>query len=246
MFKNYKLEIIFQDDYIIAINKPSGLLVHKSMLDPQEVYFAVDILQNQLGKKVYPVHRIDRATSGVLLFALNSECARILSEQFINSIIKKTYLTIVRGYMPNNGIIDYPLSQKFDKIADKDSSQQKSSQEAITYFETLATIEIPYAVGRYDKSRYSLVKAMPQTGRKHQIRRHMKHLSHHLIGDTKYGRGEHNKLFREVFDCNRMLLHALKLEIIHPITNQEMTFQASLDELFVSIIVKLGWEELIK
>jgi tRNA pseudouridine65 synthase len=245
MFENYNLEILFQDDAIVVINKPTGLLVHKSMLDPHEIYFAVDMLENQIGQKVYSVHRIDRATSRVLLFAKNSECARILSEQFANNQTQKTYLTVVRGYIPTSGIIDYPLSRKLDKIADKDSSKDKDAQEAITHFRTLATAQIPYAVGKYEQSRYSLVEASPKTGRKHQIRRHMKHLSHHLIGDTKYGRGEHNKLFREVFNCNRMLLHALSLKVVHPVTNEEMTFKASLDDTFKSVFDALGWEDFI-
>lgn len=151
MFENYKLEILYQDDYIVAINKPSGLLVHKSMLDPHEIYFAVDMLQNQIGQKVYLAHRIDRATSGVLLFTKNSECAKILSEQFINNITQKTYLAVVRGYMPDIGTINYPLSRKLDKIADKDSSKDKEAQDAITHFETLNNVEIPYAVGKYEK-----------------------------------------------------------------------------------------------
>ena len=245
MFENHQLEILFQDDHIIAVNKPSGLLVHKSMLDPHEIYFAVDMLENQIGQKVYSVHRIDRATSGVLLFAKNSECARILSEQFANNTTQKTYLCVVRGYMPSSGIIDYPLSRKLDKIADKDSSKDKDAQEAVTYYQTLSTVEIPYAVGKYPQSRYSLVEASPKTGRKHQIRRHLKHLSHHLIGDTKYGRGEHNKLFREVFNCHRMLLHAFRLRILHPMTNEEVNIEAPLDDTFTSVFGAFGWEKSI-
>jgi tRNA pseudouridine65 synthase len=245
MFENYKLEILFQDDSIVVINKPSGLLVHKSMLDPHEIYFAVDMLENQIGQKVYSVHRIDRATSGVLLFAKNSECARILSEQFANNTTQKTYLCVVRGYMPSSGIIDYPLSRKLDKIADKDSSKDKDAQEAITHFRTVATSQIPYAVGKYPQSRYSLVEASPRTGRKHQIRRHLKHLSHHLIGDTKYGRGEHNKLFREVFNSHRMLLHAFSLELLHPNTKEQIIFKAPIDDTFTSVFNTLGWEDFI-
>ncbi|MEJ5168070.1 MAG: pseudouridine synthase, partial [Arcobacteraceae bacterium] len=137
------------------------------------------------------------------------------------------------------------LSRKLDKIADKDSSKDKDAQEAITHFRTLATSQIPYAVGKYPQSRYSLVEASPKTGRKHQIRRHLKHLSHHLIGDTKYGRGEHNKLFREVFNSHRMLLHAFRLRILHPMTNEEVNIEAPLDDTFTSVFGALGWEDFI-
>ncbi|QOG12429.1 tRNA pseudouridine(65) synthase TruC [Arcobacter sp. FWKO B] len=246
MFKDYKLEILFQDDYIVAINKPSGLLVHRSMIDPSEIYFAVNILRDQIGKYVYPVHRIDKPTSGVLLFALDSQSAKILSEQFLANQIEKRYLAVVRGYTQPQGVIDYPLSRKLDKIADCDASQNKEPQEAISTYTRLATVEVPYEVGKYAQTRYSLVEVVPKTGRKHQIRRHMKHLSHHLVGDTKYGRGEHNKFIREQYDCHRMLLHSYSLSIFHPYDNNRLTFKAPLDESFKSIFTSFGWEELMQ
>jgi tRNA pseudouridine65 synthase len=245
MFENYKLEILYQDDYIVAINKPTGLLVHKSMLDPHEIYFAVKMLRDQIGKYVYPVHRIDRPTSGVLLFALSSECAKILSDQFVSTKPQKKYLAVVRGYTPLQGVIDHPLSHKLDKIADCDASQDKKPQDAVSEYVRLATVELPYAVGKYPQTRYSLVEVSPQTGRKHQIRRHMKHLSHHLLGDTKYGRGEHNQFVRETYGCNRMLLHASTLIINHPFTQEELEIKAPLDESFQAIFKSFGWDEFI-
>ena len=235
MFENYKLEILYQDEYLVAINKPTGLLVHKSMIDRHEIYFAMKMLRDELGQWVYPIHRLDKPTSGVLLFALDKHTAKLMSEQFMAHTIKKTYLCVVRGYTDANGLIDHALKEKLDKIADK-KSQEKEAQEALTEYETLSYAELDFAVGRYDKVRYSLVKVLPKTGRKHQIRRHMKHISHHLLGDTKYGRGEHNKLIRKEFNCHRLLLHASSLNIKHPYTNEELHIEASLDDTFSFII----------
>lgn len=236
MWKDYKLEILYQDDFIVAINKPSGLLVHKSMIDRGEVYFAMKILRDQIGCYVYPIHRLDKPTSGVLLFALDKESARIMSEQFKAHTIQKKYIAIVRGYCDEDGVIEHPLKEKLDKIADKDAKKDKEAQEAVTHYRRIACVEIPYAVGRYEKTRYSLVEVLPKTGRKHQIRRHMKHISHHILGDTKYGRGEHNKLIRKEFHCHRLLLHASSLEVTHPYTQKRLIFEADVDDTFNSLL----------
>ena len=152
MWANYQLEILYKDEYLVAINKPSGLLVHKSMIDKDEIYFAMKILSEQIGQWVYPVHRLDKPTSGVLLFALDSTTAKLISEQFIEKKIKKTYIAVVRGYTNEEGFIEHALSVKLDKIADKDSAP-KENQEAQTQYKRLDTVELPHAVGRYDKTR---------------------------------------------------------------------------------------------
>ncbi len=236
MFNNYELEILYQDKYLVCINKPSGLLVHKSMIDRHEIYFAMKMLRDQIGQWVYPIHRLDKPTSGVLLFALDKHSAKLMSEQFREHTIKKTYICVVRGYTEASGLIKHALKEKLDKIADKDSKAEKEAQDAVSEYKTLASVELDFAVGRYDKTRYSLVKVLPKTGRKHQIRRHMKHISHHILGDTKYGRGEHNIFVREQFNCHRLLLHALSLEFKHPYTYERLTITAGLDETFNSII----------
>jgi tRNA pseudouridine65 synthase len=236
MFNNYELEILYQDEYLVAINKPSGLLVHKSMIDRHEIYFAMKMLRDQIGQWVYPIHRLDKPTSGVLLFALDKHTAKLMSEQFREHTIKKTYICVVRGYTDESGLIDHALREKLDKIADKDASKYKEAQEAVTGYETLASVELDYPVGKYDKTRYSLVKVLPKTGRKHQIRRHMKHISHHILGDTNYGRGEHNIFVREQFNCHRLLLHALSLEVKYPYTDELLSIRASVDETFNSIL----------
>jgi len=240
------LEILYQDDYLVAINKPSGLLVHRSPIDKHETRFAIQLLRDQIGRYVFPVHRLDKPTSGVLLFTLDRESAQKISKQFRDHTTQKHYLAVVRGFSEVEGIIDHPLTEKPDKISDKNRSQEPQPQEAITHYSRLASVEIPYAVGRYAQSRYSLLHVRPKSGRKHQIRRHVKHISHHLIGDTKYGRGEHNKLFREQFDCHRMLLHASALEITHPFTNKRVIITAPLDETFRRIFRKFSWDVPLK
>jgi tRNA pseudouridine65 synthase len=240
VFENFKLEILYQDKWLVAINKPSGLLVHKSMIDKNEIYFAMKILSNQIGQWVYPIHRLDKPTSGVLLFALDSNTAKIMSEQFQTKTIEKTYVAVVRGYIKDDGVIDYPLSVKLDKIADKDK-KPKEAQSAITHYKSLGKVEIDYAVGKYEKTRYSLVELRPKTGRKHQLRRHMKHLSHHILGDTKYGRGEHNKLIRKEFNCHRLLLHAKRLTFKHPKSEKMIKLEAKLDDTFNNILKLFSW-----
>ncbi|OHE09077.1 MAG: pseudouridylate synthase [Sulfurimonas sp. RIFOXYD12_FULL_33_39] len=234
------LEILYKDEFLVAINKPSGLLVHRSPIDRHETRFAVQILREQIGRFVYPVHRLDKPTSGVLLFALDKESAKIMGEQFSLRESKKSYIAVVRGYTDESGVIEHALSVKLDKIADKDSTC-KEAQDASTKYERLETIELPFSVGKYDVTRYSLVKLKPLTGRKHQLRRHMKHISHHILGDTKYGRGEHNKFIREKFGCHRMLLHASKLQIKHPYSDEILTIKAPLDDTFTSICKFFNW-----
>jgi len=242
MFENYELEILYQDEYLVVINKPSGLLVHKSMIDRHEIYFAMKMIRDQIGQWVYPVHRLDKPTSGILLFAFDSHTAKLMSMQFASHSIQKTYIAVARGYVQDEGVIDHALKEKLDKISDKDASKYKEAQEAVTAFKCLATVELNASVGRYDKTRYSLVELKPRTGRKHQLRRHMKHINHHLLGDTKYGRGEHNKFVREVYNMNRLLLHAFSLEIKHPYTDEQMIFKADFDDTFKMIFNEFAWK----
>ncbi len=244
MFKDYKLEILYEDAYLVAINKPSGLLVHKSMIDRHEIYYAMKILRDQLeGKWVYPIHRLDKPTSGVLLFALDSHTAKLMSEQFKAHTIEKTYIAVARGYVAESGSIDHALKEKLDKISDKQANKDKEAQEAVTHYRCLESVEIDAAVGKYEKTRYSLVELKPKTGRKHQLRRHMKHINHHLLGDTKYGRGEHNKFVRKAYNMNRLLLHAISLELIHPYTQEKLFLKAPLDAVFCSVLEEFSWNK---
>lgn len=166
------IEILYQDDDLVVVNKPAGMLVHRSWLDSHETVFVMTTLRDQFGCHVYPVHRLDRPTSGALLFALSSEVARTLSVQFEQHTVEKSYLAVVRGYLLGAGRIDYPLKVKLDKIADKFADTDKAPETAITDYQNLATCELPIiSTPRYATSRYSLMSLTPITGRKHQLRR---------------------------------------------------------------------------
>lgn len=230
-----ELEILYQDEYLVAINKPSGLLVHRSWLDTHATEFAVQKLRDQIGQHVYPVHRLDRPTSGVLLFVLDKDSARHLMQQFMEQTTEKHYLAVVRGHL-GEGVLDYPLKYQYDKIADKNSDTTKPPQDAVTEYSCLSTTELPIAVGPYSASRYSLMKLVPKTGRKHQLRRHLKHLRHPIVGDTSHGDGKHNTMFRDNFDINRLLLHAAYLSVIHPKTLQRVEINAPLTSEFARVL----------
>lgn len=228
------LPLIYEDQEYLAINKPAGVLVHKSALekDPHAAY-AVHLLREQLGYKVYPLHRIDRPTSGVLLFAKNSGAASRLQPKFAGTSIKKHYLALVRGYMPQeHALISHPLAK----------DMEYELQQAVTEYWTLAQTEIPYASsGRYPSSRYSLVKIYPHTGRMHQIRRHFAHIRHYVIGDTTHGDNKQNKFFDRHFQLRNLLLHAWKLTFPDPESQMEIQIQAEVPEHFRRLMKPMGW-----
>lgn len=235
------LEIIFQDEYLVAVNKPAGMLVHRSWLDRHETQFVMQRLRDQIGQLVYPIHRLDRPTSGVLLFALNSEIAQQLCQQFEQKSVQKSYLAIVRGYLQGQQRIDYALKPKLDKIADKFSQEEKPAQNAITDYIGLKTVEISEGIGRYPTSRYSLVRLFPQTGRKHQLRRHMKHIFHPILGDTQYGDLPQNRFFYAKTGTQRLMLHAEQLTFFHPVQQQFLTLNAELDKQWYQVFHYFGW-----
>lgn len=235
------LEIIYQDEHYVAINKPSGLLVHRSMLDKRETQFAMQMLRDQLGQHVFPVHRLDRPTSGVLLFALSSEAARDMNQVFIEGKIEKRYLALVRGFAPESTFLDKPLKEELDKIADKMADQNKAPQEAQTQFRCLYQASLPIPFGKYPSIRYSLVECFPKTGRKHQIRRHLNHLSTPIIGDVNHGDNRQNQFFREHFNFRRLMLFATSLKFIHPYNEQPITISAKLGEHMLAVCEQLGW-----
>lgn len=234
------LTLLYRDNRIAIFNKPSGLLLHRSFIDRHEKLFALQMARNLLGQRVYPVHRLDRPTSGLLLFALSPEDAATLTESFTSGAVSKTYLAICRGIPPESGVIDYPLIEEQDRC-DPYRQEGKEAQSAVTCFRRLAAVELEHRVGRYPTSRYSLVEATPATGRRHQIRRHFKHIFHPLIGDVNYGEGRHNRFFREEFGCARLLLHASGLTFPHPEDGRLLTVQAPLDPVFAAIVDTLGW-----
>ena len=236
------LDILYQDEWLIAINKPAGLLVHRSMIDRYETRFAMQMLRDQIGQYVFPVHRLDKPTSGVLLFALNPETARKMGDLFSARVVGKEYLAVVRGYTNEQGVIDYPLKEELDKKSDQKAAPDKAGQEAVTEYRSLATVELPYAVGRYQTARYSLVRLTPKTGRKHQLRRHLKHVFHPIVGDTTHGDGKQNSFFRERFDCHRLLLAAVTLGFMHPETEQKLQIIAPPEDDFLEVCQALSWQ----
>jgi tRNA pseudouridine65 synthase len=234
------LIILYKDEYLVVIDKPSGMLVHRSFLDKHETVFAMQTLRDQIGQHVFPVHRLDRPTSGVLVFALSSEVARILSEQQQQFLWRKHYLAVVRGFMLQGGELDYALKEQQDKIADKFSRDDKAAQQAITRYQPLQQIELPLPVSRYPVARYSLLALQPLTGRKHQLRRHLAHLRHPIVGDTSHGDGKHNKFFIQHFNSKRLMLMAKQLQIPHPISGETLLFSAGLNEL-EQLFQQFGW-----
>lgn len=221
MFEGTSFPILFEDTHLIAINKPTGILVHRTKIS-EDKQFVLQILRRQIGQRIYPIHRLDRGTSGVLLFGKNNSIAGELGHLFREQLVEKQYLAIVRGYLPENGIIDYPLAKE----------KHLPKKEAITHFERLQQVELPIAIGRYTTARYSFLKLRPKTGRSHQIRRHLSHLRHPIIGDKKHGDVKHNKYWQNTLGIKRMLLHAQSLKFQHPITNQSIEILANLDEEF--------------
>lgn len=237
-----ELEILYQDEYLVAVNKPSGMLVHRSWLDSHETVFVMQTLRDQIGQHVFPLHRLDRPTSGVLLFALSSEMAAEMMPKFAGRDVHKTYHAVVRGWVKEAAVLDYPLKKELDKIADKNASKEQEAQPAVTAYAPIAKVEVPIAVGRYSCSRYSLVEMKPETGRKHQLRRHMHHLSHHIIGDVNHGDGRHNRMFRDNYDCHRLMLHASRIQFEHPITKQMLDIRAQVDETWLRVMAAFNWD----
>lgn len=225
------LDILYLDSHIAIINKPHGLLVHQSPIARDASEFAIQMLRDQLNQKVNPVHRIDRKTSGVLIFALDKETNRMLTEQFTQQSIKKTYLAVVRGFIKENTLIDYPLQREDGKI-----------QEAQTYIRPLKYAELPIGSSKHPTSRYTLIEAEPYTGRMHQIRKHMAHIFHPIIGDRPHGCNKQNKLWLEHFSMNTMLLHASHITFIHPISQEIISINAPLQSEFTEALKILNIE----
>ncbi|TWO81997.1 pseudouridine synthase [Denitratisoma oestradiolicum] len=229
------LPILYRDDSLVAVHKPSGLLVHRSDLARHETRFAVQILRDQLGLPVHPLHRLDRGTSGVLLFAT------IRGAVLDWSTVRKTYLAVVRGHPDESGEIDHALSRQPDDY-ERAPDIPAPPQEALTRYRRLATTELPVAVDRYPTSRYALVQLEPVTGRRHQLRRHMKHIAHPIIGDATHGKGRHNRMFAECFDNHRLLLACVELRFPHPVSSQPLTITAPIEGEFARVIRALGWQ----
>lgn len=225
------LEILFQDAYLVAINKPRNLLVHRSPIAREIEENAIQILRDQLGVRVYPVHRLDRKTTGVLLFALDKDVLKQLNESFATRQVGKKYIAIVRGYAPEVMHIDYELT-----------NDNGVKQNAVTDIKSLQQREIDMPFGKHLTSRYSLVEAQPETGRQHQLRKHFKHIFHPILGSRPHGCNKQNKLWLDEHQLMGMMLHAHQLEFKHPITQENILLTASLDEEFMAYNRVIGFD----
>lgn len=225
------LEILYADEDLIAINKPHDLLVHRTKIANEVDEFALQLLRDQIDRHVYPIHRLDRKTGGVLLFGLNEEIHKLMQRAFADKHIQKKYLAIVRGFTKDEGIIDYPLKK-----------ENGAMQEAVTNYKTLDRVEINIPMGKHSTSRYSLLEIEPFTGRKHQIRKHLAHIWHPIIADRPEGCNKQNKLFKEKFGLMTMMLHALELQFKHPITCDHVKISAELQSEFRRMIENLGFK----
>lgn len=228
-----QLDITYQDEDLVAINKPHGLLVHRSPIAQDADEFALQILRDQLNRRVFPAHRLDRKTGGVLLFALSKDVEKLLQKQFYENKIDKRYLAIIRGFAEDEGEIDYALRR-----------ENGSLQEAFTVYKTIARAELDIPFGNHATSRYSLVEANPQTGRMHQLRKHFSHIFHPIIGDRTHGCNKQNKLFKERWEMETMLLHASQLSFTHPVTNLPIKINANLQNEFLRVMEIMGWDGL--
>jgi tRNA pseudouridine65 synthase len=229
-----QIDIIFQDEHLVVVNKPAGLLAHASRMASDVDEDLQDLLKQQLGGSIHLVHRLDRATSGLILAARSSHVAGLLGQQFMQRSVHKTYLGVVRGWPAESGEIDYALP---------DVRENSPRKPALTSFRRLATATVPIALGKYAEQRYALIEASPHTGRYRQIRKHLHHISHHLIGDTSHGRTEHNRLFKAEFGVQQLLLHAHQLTFDHPIDARRMRLIAPLDGVWQGLLQRLDWQQ---
>jgi len=216
------LPVLHADAHIAVVAKPAGLMVHDSALARGERDFAADRLREQFARPVFLVHRLDRATSGCLLLAFDRDTASLLGKALMAGAVDKHYLAVCRGWPEESFVVDHALDGGPGKPLKK---------PAITRFTRLATTELQVPSAGFETSRYALLQVQPQTGRFRQIRRHLKHVSHHLIGDSSHGDGRHNRAFRAL-GIHRMLLHAQRLAFVHPHTGARIAIEAPLDDEF--------------
>jgi len=228
-----ELEIIYEDQYIICVTKPNNMLVHHSHHSRNKVdeMSLLQWLKLTLNSTFYPIHRLDRKTSGILLLAKKKEFVAKFQELFTNNSIHKTYFGVVRGHAPETKKIDTPVKGRDANI----------HKEALTYLKTMATITLDIPVKPYDSSRYSLVALQPKTGRMHQLRVHMNKISHPLIGDAKYGDKNHDTMFIENFGWENLFLHAQKLNFTHPYTAKELNLVANFPDDWKALFTKFNW-----
>ncbi|MBU3022114.1 pseudouridine synthase [Aestuariibacter sp. A3R04] len=233
------VRILYQDDYLVVMDKPPGLLVHRSPIDKRETEFAVQKLRDVVGRHVFPVHRLDRPTSGILVFAFDGQTASKMGQAMMAKQIEKQYTALVRGWLKGAGFIDYALRFKADKFADAHRVKPVAPQEATTEYSATAHYRLPFSVGRYSEARYTLVKLRPFTGRKHQLRRHLVHLRHPIIGDTTHGDGKQNKFAREELGFRHLALSCTCMTFTHPVTGEAISVSTQPHEDFLRLLADI-------
>jgi tRNA pseudouridine65 synthase len=219
------LDILYLDDYLAIVNKPPGWLVHRTPLDKGETRFVLQTLRDQIGLHVWPVHRLDKGTSGVLVFALSAEVARLLGQAFESGDgLQKTYRAVVRGWPADEGLIDHALKRMPDDMR----TERLEVQPAQSRFATLRRFELPLPQQGFASTRCAEVALTPLTGRRHQLRRHMKHIAHPIIGDATHGKGPLNRAVADLIGLQRLWLHAQSLELPHPVSGQQLRLESPL------------------
>ncbi|MEL6123754.1 MAG: pseudouridine synthase [Bacteroidota bacterium] len=223
------VDIIYQDDHLVAINKPTGLAVHRSYRVADAEIFALQLVRDAVGRRVNLVHRLDRKTSGVLLFSFDKITTQLVQKAFVDREVGKRYIAIVRGFITEAQQIDYPLR-----------SESGNLQNAVSNVYPICKTEIAVPFGKWPTSRYSLVEVIPTTGRLHQIRRHLAHINHPIIGDRPHGCNKQNRLFKERWNMTEMLLHASELSLSHPHTGNSIVLRAPPLKTFTNMMTALG------
>ena len=221
------LDILYRDDYLAAVAKPPGWLVHRTALDRGETRFVLQLLRDQLGQPVWPVHRLDKGTSGVLLFALDAGTASRLGQAFAATPgPRKTYCAMVRGWPQDAGLIDHPLKRMPDDMR----TERVQVQAAQTVYRTLARGELPLAQSGFASTRVAMLELQPLTGRRHQLRRHTKHMAHPILGDATHGKGPLNRAVAQLLGVQRLWLHAQQMALEHPVSGQALQIVSPLPE----------------
>lgn len=239
------LRILYEDNWLLAVDKPAGLLMHPSWIDRSATDTLAGRVKHYLhGAPVHTVHRLDRPTSGIVLVGKTAGVARNLADQFASRTVTKTYWALARGFTAEAFGCDRALVEEPDAVSDRKAQQNKAAQPAETRFRRLAIAEVGLAVSRYPKARLSLLECRPQTGRKHQIRRHLKTLRHPILGDTRYGDRHHNHWAAQHLVLSTLALRAMELSLSHPETGERLCLRAALNGDWTDLLRQLGWYSL--